>query len=243
VSIFIRLIGNHSTQSQSAGLKLGAHFKRKTKTLRLVKSLLFHWISRVLASLKSGPWLHASLMSPRSANFFARKQRTPHRHGWYPSALQRWNLVSTIAFCWTLITVLQYFLHKSQFEGDFIFAPGVNDLLLRQSFVYLYLPTIFAVIFSILIVWVDNDARRFKPYLQMSRAGGVSGKELLLLHYPFDFVLFVPFAACRRGLVSGKKDIRAATNFSKTLTGPLELLSHSFDGIRRRATASRYLLN
>jgi hypothetical protein len=80
-----------------------------------------------------------------------------------------------------------------------MFAPRVNDVPLRQSFVYLYLPTIIAVIFSILIVWIDNDARIFEPCRQMSRSGGVSGKDSLLLHYPFDFVLFVPFAACRRG--------------------------------------------
>jgi hypothetical protein len=77
----------------------------------------------------------------------------------------------------------------------------------------------------------------------MSRAGGVFGEDSLLLHYPFDFVLFLPFAACRRGSVSSKKDMRPATNFSKTLAGLLELLSHSSDGIRRRATASRYLLD
>jgi hypothetical protein len=132
VSFLIRSIGNRSAQSQSADLRLGAHFKRRTETLWLVKSLLFHWISRVLALLKSGLWLQASLMSPQSADFFERKQRTSHHHGWYPPALRRWNLVFTIALCWTFIAVLQYFLHRNQVESDLILAPRVNNVPLRQ---------------------------------------------------------------------------------------------------------------
>ncbi len=96
-------------------------------------------------------------------------------------------------FCWVSLAVLQYLLHKSQTEGGVIFSPDVNKLPLRRSFVYLYLPTIVAVVFDIFIIWIDNDAKRYEPYRQMSKAGGVLSKDSLLLHYPFDFISFVPF--------------------------------------------------
>jgi hypothetical protein len=97
-----------------------------------------------------------------------------------------------------LIIVLQYYLQRSQQDGGIIFALDINKLPLRRSFIYLYLPTVIAVAFSIFIVWIDNDAKRFEPYHQMSRTDGAFGKDSLLLHYPFDFMPFVPFVALKR---------------------------------------------
>jgi hypothetical protein len=87
---------------------------------------------------------------------------------------------------------------KSQKDGGVIFAPNINDLPLRRSFVYLYLPTIIAVTFSIYIVWIDIDAKRIEPYRQLRRSEGALGKDSLLLHYPFDFLPFVPFVAFKK---------------------------------------------
>src|SRR5690242_21757233 len=106
-----------------------------------------------------------------------RQKPCVHRsQGWYPPALRWWSLLPTVLFCWSSAAVLQYFLHKSQTEGGVIFAHDINQLPLRKSFVYLYLPTIVAVIFSIVTVWIDNDAKRYEPYRQMSKAGGAPGK-------------------------------------------------------------------
>ncbi|KAF2623217.1 hypothetical protein BU25DRAFT_414485 [Macroventuria anomochaeta] len=120
------------------------------------------------------------------------------RQGWYPPALRWWNLILAILFCWTSIAVLQFYLHKSQTEGGLIFAAKINDIPLRRSFWYLYLPTIVAVIFSIFVVWIDHDAKRYEPYRQMSQSEGALAKDSILLHYPFDFVPFVPFVAAKR---------------------------------------------
>lgn len=102
-------------------------------------------------------------------NFFSMTKRTSspnlqHHQKWYPRALRWWNLVLATTICWALIAILQFFLTKSQNEGGIIFAPKVNDLPLRQSFVFLYLPTVIAVLFSIYIVWIDIDAKRYEPY-------------------------------------------------------------------------------
>ncbi|KAJ4983537.1 hypothetical protein SVAN01_10953 [Stagonosporopsis vannaccii] len=129
-----------------------------------------------------------------------RPKRTGHRlRAWYPPALRWWNLLFTTVSCWVFIGVLQYLLHKSQTEGGVIFAADINSLPLSRSFVYLYLPTVIAVLFSIFIVWIDHDAKRFEPYRLMSRSHGARGDESLLLRYPFDFVPMVPFTAAKRG--------------------------------------------
>lgn len=139
-------------------------------------------------------------MLQRPATFIGR--RTPNkRQGWYPPALRWWSLALAIAICWLFIIVLEYYLFKSQANGGVIFAPSINDLPLRRSFVYLYMPTVIAVIFSIFIVWIDNDAKRFEPYRQLSKPDGVLGRDSMLLHYPFNFIPLVPFQALRRRYV------------------------------------------
>lgn len=127
-----------------------------------------------------------------------RKHDAPRPQGRYPPALRWWSLLRIVLFCRISIAVLQYFLHKSQTEGGVIFTPDVNKLPLQKSFIYLYFPTIVAVLFSIFIVWIDNDAKRYEPYRQMSKAGGALGKDSLLLYFPFDFIPFVPFVAAKR---------------------------------------------
>ena len=120
-----------------------------------------------------------------------------HRKTWYPRALRWWNLILATLICWTFIAILQYLLTRSQNDGGIIFATKVNDLPLRRSFVYLYLPTIIAVTFSIYIVWIDIDAKRYEPYHQLSKPEGALGKDSLLMHYPFDFIPIVPLFALK----------------------------------------------
>jgi hypothetical protein len=124
--------------------------------------------------------------------------RKSQRHGWYPPALRAWNLLLVVLLCWTLIAVLIFYLSKSQANGGVIFAEKINDLPLHRSFAFRYMPTIVAVIFSVYIVWIDNDAKRFEPYRQMCKSEGALGKDSLLLQYPFDFMPFVPFVAAKR---------------------------------------------
>jgi hypothetical protein len=96
-----------------------------------------------------------------------------------------------------MIAVLEYYLFTSRKAGGVIFAEHVDDLPLSQSFVYLYLPTVLAVLFSILWVWIDIDAKRYQPYHLLSREDGALGRESLLMTYSSDFLPFVPFYALR----------------------------------------------
>jgi hypothetical protein len=126
------------------------------------------------------------------------------RHaGWLPPALRWWNLVIATLLCWTFIALLLTFFNISRANGGIIFAPKINDLPLRQTFVYLYLPTIIATIFSVFIVWIDVDAKRFEPYYQLSMPNGARGKDSLLLQYPYDLLPVVPFKALRNRYADG----------------------------------------
>lgn len=116
---------------------------------------------------------------------------------WKPPTLRSPVLILTILVCWTLIAILQVFLVRSRHDGGVLFAPEISDLPLPQQFLYMYLPTVIAVLFSIYWAWIDLETKRMEPYYQLSKEGGALGKDSLLLHYPFDFVPLVPIKAAK----------------------------------------------
>jgi hypothetical protein len=126
------------------------------------------------------------------------KRASRPRTGWIPPALHRWNLLVAVLLCWIFIVVLLHLFFVSQRDGGVVLASNINDLPLSKTFVYLYLPTMIAVVFSVYIVWIDIDAKRFEPCRQLSKPGGALGKDSLLLHYPFDFLPMVPITAFRK---------------------------------------------
>lgn len=118
--------------------------------------------------------------------------------GWLLISLGPPVLLGAILIPIALIAVLQIFLERSQRDGGLIFAPNVNDLPIQRSFCYLYLGTIVSVIYSILWAWIDLDAKQLEPFHQLSKTRGSTGRDSLLLHYPFDFIVSVPIKAIMR---------------------------------------------
>jgi hypothetical protein len=132
------------------------------------------------------------------AQLFSRQNADGHKS--VAGALQLcglWNLALAIILCWTFIAILQYYLARSQRDNGIIFAARIYDLPLSSAFGYRYLPTVVAVIFSIYVVWIANDARRYQPYRQMLRSQGATAGASVLLHYPFDFIVTVPLKALK----------------------------------------------
>lgn len=127
------------------------------------------------------------------------KKSKKSRPFWKPASLRAPVLVCTTLTCWALIAILQYFLARSQRDGGILFAPKIGNLPSSQHFLYLYLPTILAVIFSMYWAWIDLETKRIEPYYQLSKDGGALGKDSLLLQYPFDFLPLVPVKALRDG--------------------------------------------
>ncbi|KAH7079533.1 hypothetical protein FB567DRAFT_124050 [Paraphoma chrysanthemicola] len=133
----------------------------------------------------------------RKDTFLSRCTEIYENKYWKPHALRAPVLIITIAICWALIAVLEYLLSKSQRDSGLMFAPVINDLPLSDTFLYLYFPTIVAVIFSIYWAWIDLETKRMEPYYQLSKENGALGKDSLLLHYPFSFIPLVPLKAFR----------------------------------------------
>lgn len=126
------------------------------------------------------------------------EESNPPTPKWKPNAFRLLPLLAAILASWALIIVLQLTLVKSQREGGIIIANTIDDITFGQSFLYRYLPTIVALIFSIFWGWIDLQVKRLEPYHQLSKRDGALGKDSLLLSYPFDFLPFVPFSAFRR---------------------------------------------
>lgn len=115
---------------------------------------------------------------------------------WKPLNLRAPFLLSVAAFTAGLIVVLDYLSRLSHRHGGLAFTDG--SFSTSETFSYLYLPTVIAVLYSMLWSWVDLDVKRLEPYFQMSKAVGVPVRDSLYLHYPFDFVAFAPYRALRR---------------------------------------------
>ena len=117
---------------------------------------------------------------------------------WKPATLKVPYLAS-IAICLLIwIGVLEYLSQMSLRHGGIVFAASSDEFSNAATFLTTYLPTIVAITFSILWSWVDLDAKRLEPYFQMSKPGGATAADSILLHYPFDFVAVVPVKAFKR---------------------------------------------
>lgn len=114
---------------------------------------------------------------------------------WKPSAFRLVTLITATLTAWALIAISQVLLIRSQRDGGVIVASTIDDISPAQSFAYLYLPTIIALVFSVLWSWIDLQIKRVEPYYQLSKTDGAWGKDSLLLSYPFDFLPFVPWGA------------------------------------------------
>lgn len=142
------------------------------------------------------------------------EKATTSTFSWKPSAFRLLPLAGTIIASWALIITLQLLLVKSQRDGGIIIADTLEDIALDRSFLYTYLPTIIALIYSIFWSWIDLQVKRLEPYHQLSKSNGAWGKDSLLLSYPFDFLPFVPLSAFRRRCVSLLNCMRGVRIFS-----------------------------
>jgi len=154
-----------------------------------------------------GEYLPSRLLERSPTSSFLRESDkqsltlSPTRNYWKPLTQQTWFLVPTILASVALIVVLQVYLVRSNRDTGLLFAPKIDSLPLAQTFTYLYMPTIVSLVLSFIWTWIDLDIKRLQPFVQLSKVHGALGKDSILLHYPFDFVASVPFAAIRRRYV------------------------------------------
>jgi hypothetical protein len=145
---------------------------------------------------------------------------SPATKPWKPLTHKAYFLLPTILVSGALVAVLQIYLERSHRDTGILFASSINDLPLNQKFPYLYLPTIVSLVLSFAWAWLDLDVRRLQPFIELSKKRGARGADSLLLHYPFDFVAFVPFTAAKR-----RYDLSSpASNLAKSIQPLASLL-------------------
>jgi hypothetical protein len=117
---------------------------------------------------------------------------------WKPITLRRPFLFGVISITLGLLALVQLLVIYDQRRDGILFASKISELGAGHLFLYRYLPTILAVTYAFVWHWIDVDTRRIEPYRQLSKPGGATGSNSLLLHYPTDLLAFVPLKALKR---------------------------------------------
>ena len=88
-------------------------------------------------------------------------------------------------------------------EKALFFTERVEGFPTSVVFCYRYLPQMIVVALGVGWAAVDLDVKRLEPYFQLSKPEGATASNSIFLHYPFDFIAFVPINAARKGCVIG----------------------------------------
>ncbi|KAF2096022.1 hypothetical protein NA57DRAFT_59081 [Rhizodiscina lignyota] len=121
------------------------------------------------------------------------------RQPWQALSLQ-WPFLTFVALVSIgLAAAIQVLALRSKNDGGVIHSEDVDALSLGQSFLYRVLPAIIAVLYSFLWSWINLDVLRLEPFYQLSKSGGASGRQSVLLSYVFDFIATVPIKSLQHG--------------------------------------------
>lgn len=129
--------------------------------------------------------------------FFERKD-APRSASWKPFTFKAGFLIPLFLVTCGFIVGLEVLNIQSDQNGGILFANNLDSYVAWQTFLYRYLPTIIAVIYGMVLAILDLDVKRLEPYFQLSKLEGASGKDSILLNYPFEFLAYVPIASFHR---------------------------------------------
>ena len=120
---------------------------------------------------------------------------------WRPFTLRPPTLLFFLFSAIGLITAIEALDRISTRNGALTFADPQRGFSMVQMFCYRYLPQIVIVLYGVGWAAVDLDVKRLEPYFQLSKPGGASASDSILLHYPFDVLVLVPITAAKRRFV------------------------------------------
>lgn len=118
--------------------------------------------------------------------------------GWKPLLLSTPVLLGVAALSLTIFAVIETLAQLSQSQGGLALSQSRDDISKYAMLSYLYVPTIIAVLFSMLWTWVDLDIKRIQPWMELSKSTGATAKDSILLDYPSDFIAVAPIRAAKR---------------------------------------------
>ncbi|KAL0635400.1 hypothetical protein Q9L58_005608 [Maublancomyces gigas] len=118
---------------------------------------------------------------------------------WRPWAIRAPFLVFFIFLCVLFPIIIEILLRISDTRGALIYADPDTELSLGAVSLCNYLPSLVAVLFGLLWAIPDHHYRRLEPYYQLSKPGGATAEDSLLLDYSYTSTLLVPFTSFKRG--------------------------------------------
>ncbi|KAF5567094.1 hypothetical protein FPHYL_3431 [Fusarium phyllophilum] len=117
--------------------------------------------------------------------------------GWKPLSLSTPILLAVIALTILLAVAVETLAQRSATQGGLALSPTLEDIPGYAKFSYLYVPTIIAVLYSLIWSWIDLDVKRMQPWFELSKDTGATGEGSLFLDYQYEFVALVPFKAAK----------------------------------------------
>lgn len=76
-----------------------------------------------------------------------------------------------------------------------------GNLPIRAEIMFNYLPTSISVIFGLICARADHNYKRLEPFFQLSKPGGATAENTLLLDYSYSFPPFIPYWSSKKRLV------------------------------------------
>jgi Protein of unknown function (DUF3433) len=83
---------------------------------------------------------------------------------WRPWTLHPTALIATLIFTIGIMGILEYLQRVSDAEHGIIFASDRDAIPDTSRFLYFFLPTLIAVLYSTWWSWVDVDVKRLEPW-------------------------------------------------------------------------------
>ncbi|KAL5608997.1 hypothetical protein FOVSG1_003678 [Fusarium oxysporum f. sp. vasinfectum] len=126
------------------------------------------------------------------------EEKSHRTKGWKPLSLSTPMLLAMIALTILLAVAVETLAQRSAAQGGLALSPSLDDMPGYAKFSYLYVPTIIAVLYSMLWSWIDLDVKRMQPWLELSKREGATAENSLFLDYQYEFVALVPFKSAKR---------------------------------------------
>lgn len=121
-----------------------------------------------------------------------------YRSNWQPKSIRAPFLVFFICLCILFVISIEILLRTSKANGALKFGDVNGNLSLGSRFLFDYFPILVSVIFGLLWAISDHDFRRMEPYFQLSKLGGATAEDSLLLDYSYTLVLCLPYQGLKR---------------------------------------------
>lgn len=171
----------------------------ETTALRLQGNAIVHSLTNsVPTSLPPLPKRNAKAGINTAVKGFSSDENGYRSNGWKPLSLSTPILLAVIILTILLAIAVETLAQRSAAQGGLALSPTLEDMPAYAKFSYLYVPTIIAVLYSMIWSWVDLDVKRMQPWFELSEKTGATGKNSLFLDYQYDFVALVPFKAAKR---------------------------------------------